>query len=30
VIGEVWNAMRRYGLKEFGLWLLCLGLRLDS
>jgi zinc transporter, ZIP family len=25
VIGEVWNAMRRYGFKEFGLWLLCLG-----
>jgi zinc transporter, ZIP family len=25
VIGEVWNAMRRYGHKELGLWLLCAG-----
>ena len=25
VIGEVWNAMRRYGFKEFGLVLLCAG-----
>jgi ZIP family zinc transporter len=25
VIGEVWNAMRRYGFKELGLWLLCAG-----
>jgi len=25
VIGEVWNAMRRYGFKEFGLLLLCAG-----
>ena len=25
VIGEVWNAMRRYGFKEFGLALLCAG-----
>jgi ZIP family zinc transporter len=25
VIGEVWNAMRRYGYKELGLWLLCAG-----
>jgi zinc transporter, ZIP family len=25
VIGEVWNAMRRYGHREFGLWLLSVG-----
>ena len=25
VIGEVWNAMRRYGHKELGLWLLSAG-----
>ena len=25
VIGEVWNAMRRYGFKELGLMLLCAG-----
>ena len=25
VIGEVWNAMRRYGHRELGLWLLSLG-----
>ena len=25
VIGEVWNAMRRYGHKELGLWLLAAG-----
>ena len=25
VIGEVWNAMRRFGHREFGLWLLSLG-----
>jgi zinc transporter, ZIP family len=25
VIGEVWNGMRRFGHREFGLWLLCLG-----
>ena len=25
VIGEIWNAMRRYGHKELGLWLLCAG-----
>ena len=25
VIGEVWNAMRRYGYKELGLWLLSAG-----
>lgn len=25
VIGEIWNAMRRYGYKELGLWLLCAG-----
>jgi ZIP family zinc transporter len=25
VIGEVWNAMRRYGHRELGLWLLSVG-----
>jgi zinc transporter, ZIP family len=25
VIGEVWNGMRRFGHRELGLWLLCLG-----
>jgi zinc transporter, ZIP family len=25
VIGEVWNGMRRFGHREFGLWLLCVG-----
>jgi zinc transporter, ZIP family len=25
VVGEVWNAMRRYGHRELGLWLLSLG-----
>ncbi|HEX7245110.1 MAG TPA: hypothetical protein VF245_06040 [Solirubrobacterales bacterium] len=25
VIGEIWNAMRRYGHRELGLWLLSLG-----
>jgi ZIP family zinc transporter len=25
VIGEVWNAMRRYGHRELGLWLLSIG-----
>jgi ZIP family zinc transporter len=25
VIGEVWNAMRRYGHREFGLWMLSVG-----
>jgi ZIP family zinc transporter len=25
VIGEVWNAMRRYGHRELGLWLLAIG-----
>lgn len=25
VIGEVWNAMRRYGHRELGLWLLSAG-----
>jgi ZIP family zinc transporter len=25
VIGEVWNAMRRFGHRELGLWLLALG-----
>src|SRR5215211_6007752 len=25
VIGEVWNGMRRFGHREFGLWLLCIG-----
>lgn len=25
VIGEIWNAMRRYGHRELGLWLLVLG-----
>ena len=25
VIGEVWNGMRRFGYREFGLWLLALG-----
>jgi ZIP family zinc transporter len=25
VIGEIWNAMRRFGHRELGLWLLALG-----
>jgi zinc transporter, ZIP family len=25
VIGEVWNGMRRFGHRELGLWLLCIG-----
>ena len=25
VIGEFWNGMRRFGHREFGLWLLSLG-----
>lgn len=25
VVGEVWNAMRRYGQRELGLWLLSIG-----
>lgn len=25
VIGEVWSAMRRYGHRELGLWLVCAG-----
>jgi hypothetical protein len=25
VIGEVWNGMRRFGHRELGMWLLCIG-----